>query len=48
MPPLRTYVFESISDAHVEVVINTYGTLIDAEKRLYHHVKYPEYFRLKE
>jgi hypothetical protein len=47
MPQLRTYIFESISDAQVQVVIKTYGTLIDAEKRLCHHVYYPEFFKIK-
>lgn len=48
MPPLRTYVFECISDAQTEIIIKTYGTSIDAEKRLSHHVKDPNNFRLKK
>lgn len=48
MPPLRTYRFESVLDAQTEIVIKTYGTLIDAEERLSHHVKNPGNFRLKK
>ena len=48
MPPLRTYVFKSISSGRIEISIETYGTAIDAEKRLSYHVKEPNNFTLKE
>ena len=48
MPPLRTYVFECVSDAHTEIIIQTYGTLADAEYRLSHHVKDVNNFRIQK
>jgi len=48
MPPLNTFVFECISDAHTEITIQTYGDEKSAQKRLAHHVKEPSNFRLKK
>lgn len=47
MPPLKTYVFECISDAQTQLIIYTYGTSTDARKRLEYHVKDTNNFKLK-
>lgn len=46
MPPLKTYVFQCISDAKTEISIYTYGTSDDARKRLEYHVKNVNNFKL--
>ena len=46
MPPLKTYVFQCISDAQTEISIYTYGTSDDARKRLKYHVKDVNNFKL--
>ena len=48
MPPLKTFVFECVSDAQTEIVITTYGNKEDAFKRLSFHVKEPSNFRLND
>ena len=46
MPPLKTYVFQCISDEQTETSIYTYGTSDDARKRLEYHVKDVNNFKL--
>jgi len=46
MPPLKTYVFECISDAQTAIVIYAYEE-ISAKRRMQKHVKEPSNFRLK-
>lgn len=48
MPPLKTYIFECISDAQIEITIQTYGTETEAFNRLSYHVKEPNNFRLNK
>lgn len=47
MPPLKTYVFECISDVQTTVVIYAYEE-ISAKWRMEQHVKEPSNFRLKK
>lgn len=47
MPPLKTYIFECVSDAQTEIIIKTYGTYIDVLERLLYHVKDINNFKLK-
>ena len=46
MPPIKTFVFQCISDAQTEIIISTYGTSNDARKRLEYHVKDINNFKL--
>jgi hypothetical protein len=46
MPPLKTYEFESVSDAQTTIVIYAYDE-ISAKWRMEQHVKEPSNFRLK-
>lgn len=48
MPPLKTFIFECISDAQITVTIPIYGNHTDAKKRLAHHVKNVHNFRFKK
>ncbi len=47
MPPLKTYIFECISDAQTTIVIYAYEE-VSAKLRMKHHVKEPSNFRLKK
>ena len=47
MPPLKTFIFQSISDAQIEIVIKTYGSEIEAKKRLNFHVSDDKNWTLK-
>ena len=47
MPPLKTYIFECISDVQTTVVIYAYEE-VSAKWRMEQHVKEPSNFRFKD